>query len=174
MRIERKCRFTLVKNEFSCHSFARPIETAIVGEHLGSPRWDETYREWKQTWTDQAVVSHGPQSLRIHFEYIYCTLFIIILQYTISYTHIQGLVNVLIEHHPTLGDIISNKYGWKWCSKSLDIYQLHSEHSWPRHCSQSGRRGTWPRWCHTRWEVTPPPKKWNFHKDFEGFSMFLY
>ena len=24
--------------------------------------------------------------------------------------HGQGLVNVLIEHHPTIGDIISNRY----------------------------------------------------------------
>jgi len=24
--------------------------------------------------------------------------------------HYQGLVNVLIEHHPTIGDIITNKY----------------------------------------------------------------
>ena len=38
---------------------------------------------------------------------------------------LQGLVNVLIEHHPTIGDIITNKYVFKWCSKSpkQDIYQ---------------------------------------------------
>ena len=30
----------------------------------------------------------------------------------------QGLVNVLIEHHPNLGDIISNRYVFKWCSNS--------------------------------------------------------
>ena len=26
-------------------------------------------------------------------------------------------VNVLIEHHPNIGDIISNRYVFKWCSK---------------------------------------------------------
>ena len=26
------------------------------------------------------------------------------------FTHIQGLVNVPIEHHPSVGDIISNRY----------------------------------------------------------------
>ena len=38
---------------------------------------------------------------------------------------IQGLVNVPIEHHPTIGDIISNRYLFWWCSKSpkRDIYQ---------------------------------------------------
>ena len=138
--------------------------------------WDrqggnETYTERKQTWTDQAVVSHGPQSLRIHFEYIYCTKFIIILQYAINYTHIQGLVNVLIEHHPTLGDIISNKYGWKWCKKKITGHLptpiVNTSHSWPRHCSQSGRRGTWPQWC-TRWEEKNPEKV-KFSPRFWGF-----
>ena len=40
----------------------------------------------------------------------------------------QGLVNVLIEHHPTIGDIISNKYLWtftKPCSNALQ-HQHHN------------------------------------------------
>ena len=37
----------------------------------------------------------------------------------------QGLVNVLVEHHPIIGNIISNRYLVWWCSKSpkMDIYQ---------------------------------------------------
>ena len=27
----------------------------------------------------------------------------------------QGLVNVPIEHHPSIGDIISNRYWFRWC-----------------------------------------------------------
>jgi hypothetical protein len=29
---------------------------------------------------------------------------------SIGWLQLQGLVNVLIEHHPTIGDIITNKY----------------------------------------------------------------
>ena len=29
----------------------------------------------------------------------------------VFYYHFQGLVNVPIEHHPTIGDTISNRYG---------------------------------------------------------------
>ena len=38
---------------------------------------------------------------------------------------VQGLVNVLIEHHPTIGDIITNKYSKVMWNKSpkQDIYQ---------------------------------------------------
>ena len=36
----------------------------------------------------------------------------------------QGLVNVLIEHHPNIGDIISNRSWFKWCSKSPKLGHL--------------------------------------------------
>ena len=29
--------------------------------------------------------------------------------------HVQGSLNVPIEHHPSIGDIISNRYWFRWC-----------------------------------------------------------
>ena len=29
--------------------------------------------------------------------------------------HLQGLVNVPMKHHPTIGDIMSNRYLFRWC-----------------------------------------------------------